>query len=237
MNRLHELLRRRRGETRGFTLIELLMVVTILGILSALLTQNLRMAKHRAKVGKALTEMHVIQSALESYYLDHGKFPPDVDGFIPFILTDSLSSPIRYLHDNRAFRDPLNEFRPNPSQWRFQTYRYINIAGHLEGGEALNSHRKPSAWLPVQKWMWAEAREKYGHYLIAATQIKYKDNFKRDEAGRSKAMQKWNEFYWDAEDGVPAFLYPDKDPMVSPKLVWAGLEAGKEDGDESLPTD
>ncbi len=219
---------------RGFSLVELLVVVGVLGILSMMVTYNLRMAKHRAKVGKAMSEMRIIKLAVETYRLDNGFLPPDVDGFIPFILTDSISKPIAYLNDNRTMKDPLNDFVPKPKQWRFQTYRYVNIKGHLNGIQALRSSRDPNEWLPIPMRMWREAHEKYGDYLISSTHIKYKDNFKRDEAGRVKAMSKWNEFFWKEKESRPKFMELDDTPMISHKLSWTGFEKEKDDEENSI---
>ncbi len=220
----------KRKNVKGFSLLELLIVVAIIGILSLIVTPNFRLAKERAKVSAALADMKTIQLALETYRLDNGSLPPDIDGFIPFILTDPLSKPVSYLSDNRAMKDVLNDFKPKPRQWRFETYRYINIKGRLEGMLALNSRRDPSDWLPINQREWQEAHAQYGDYLIASTKINHKDNFKRDDAGRSKAMKKWNEFFW--KDGEPKFLELKREPRISQKLTWSGLDHVDDDDRE-----
>lgn len=216
---------------KAFTLVELLVVVGILGILSVMVTSNFRLATHRAKISKALTDMKTIQLAVESYRMDHGALPPDIDGFIPFILTDSFSHPVPYLQNNRSMKDVLNDFKPIPRQWRFETYRYVNIKGRLVGMSALNSSRNPNDWLPIRKHQWQKAHAKYGDYLIASTRIKHKENFKRDDAGRSKALAKWNEFFWKPNEGEPRFMTLKHEPIISQKLVWSGMEY-VEDEDE-----
>lgn len=218
-----------RLDKRAFTLAELLIVVAVMSILSLIALPNLRLAKHRAKIGKALADMKIIQTAVEAYRMDHGVLPPDIDGFVPFILTDAFSRPVAYLPDNRSMKDPLNDFKPNPRQWRFETYRFINIKGRLEDMPGLNGGRKPSEWLPVTKRQWREAHSKYGDYLIATTKIKHKDNFKKDDLGRSKAMAKWNEFYWKPGEGEPKFMELKHEPLLSAKMAWNGMDYIEED--------
>lgn len=220
---------RRIPSEKAFTLIELLVVVMVISILALIGGMNLRMATYRAKVSKALNDMGVIRAAVEMYRMDNGALPPDIDGFVPFILTDALSRPIAYLPDNRSMKDPLNDFEPKPRQWRFQTFRYVNILGRLNDEPGLNSSRKPSTWLPISRGVWLKARAKYGDYLIASTHIKYKDNFKRDEAGRTNAMKKWNDFFWRANDGTPKFMELKHDPIVCEKFVWSGFDYNKSD--------
>ncbi len=61
---------------RAFTLIELLIVVAIIAILAAIAVPNFLEAQVRAKVSKAEGDMRAIASALETFRIDHGKYPP-----------------------------------------------------------------------------------------------------------------------------------------------------------------
>lgn len=65
------------GAFAAFTLVELLVVITIIGILAALMLPALARAKEKAKVAKVHTELYGIGLALQMYADDHvGKFPP-----------------------------------------------------------------------------------------------------------------------------------------------------------------
>ena len=60
---------------KGFTLIELLIVITIIGILGAMLMPNLSAAQDKAKEAAVKSVMHTLQLAIESYAVDEGAYP------------------------------------------------------------------------------------------------------------------------------------------------------------------
>ena len=67
----------------GFTLIELLIVISIIGILAAIVFSSLSGAKKNAYYSRTLEEFHTIDTALELYENDHGNFPPDANRNLP----------------------------------------------------------------------------------------------------------------------------------------------------------
>lgn len=62
---------------QGFTLIELLVVIAIIAILSALIFPAVTGVLKKGKVATAQTEVKSIESALNAFYADYGKFPKD----------------------------------------------------------------------------------------------------------------------------------------------------------------
>ncbi len=88
----------------GFTLIELLIVVAIIGILAAIAVPNFLNAQVRAKVAHVEGDFKTLQTALESYYVDHNTYPVDSDNSIPIGLS-MLTTPIPYL--SSFPRDPF----------------------------------------------------------------------------------------------------------------------------------
>lgn len=70
----------RSGKKEGFTLIELLVVMGIIAILTLIALPNFRLAQIRAKVGRVKADLTAIATALETYHIDHGKYPPSTFG-------------------------------------------------------------------------------------------------------------------------------------------------------------
>tara|TARA_B110000467_G_C18144558_1_gene380692 strand:- start:2 stop:412 length:411 start_codon:yes stop_codon:yes gene_type:complete len=68
-----------RRKISGFTLVELLIVMVILGLLSAIVAPRMFSKVSSAKVGTAKAQMQVITTALDSYRLDIGYYPENLD--------------------------------------------------------------------------------------------------------------------------------------------------------------
>jgi prepilin-type N-terminal cleavage/methylation domain-containing protein len=65
-------------KNKGFTLIELLVVILIIGILLALIIPNFVLFQERARRSSVKNNMHVVQTCLEAYSVDHfGNYPTD----------------------------------------------------------------------------------------------------------------------------------------------------------------
>ncbi len=65
---------------RGFTLIEIMVVVVILAILATVVVQNLAGKPDEAKISKAKTDIAALESSLDLYRLDNGKYPSTDEG-------------------------------------------------------------------------------------------------------------------------------------------------------------
>jgi len=62
----------------GFTLIELIIVITILGILAALISGNFITSLKKGRDAKRKTDLGQIQKAAEMYYEDKGTYPASI---------------------------------------------------------------------------------------------------------------------------------------------------------------
>ena len=71
---------------RGFTLIELLVALALMGILTAIVTANVRGGDARSRDTERKSDLRSLQSAIEQYKLKNGRYPDmgtdtDGDGF------------------------------------------------------------------------------------------------------------------------------------------------------------
>lgn len=78
---------------RGFTLIELLIVITIIGILSALVLTNIQGVRERARDARRKSDLNAIKTALRLYYNDFGSYPTSTNGQINGCSTGSTTCP------------------------------------------------------------------------------------------------------------------------------------------------
>ena len=65
---------------RGFTLIEILVVITILGILAALIVPRIMDRPDQARATAARADVNAIMSALKMYKLDNSNYPTTDQG-------------------------------------------------------------------------------------------------------------------------------------------------------------
>lgn len=84
---------RKNPVREGFTLVELLVVIAIIGILAAIIIPSLMSASCRAKAGATQSKIENIQTALEMYKNDKGRFPPETEEAGSETMVAALSKP------------------------------------------------------------------------------------------------------------------------------------------------
>src|SRR5258707_3145186 len=67
-------------KTSGFTLIEVMVVVVILGILAAIIVPKIMSRPEQARLVKVKQDILAIESALDLYKLDNGRYPTTDQG-------------------------------------------------------------------------------------------------------------------------------------------------------------
>jgi general secretion pathway protein G len=72
--------RRIRATQRGFTLIEIIVVVVIIGLLAAVVTQTLSGRTDDARIAKARQDIQAMETALTLYKLDNFRYPTTEQG-------------------------------------------------------------------------------------------------------------------------------------------------------------
>jgi general secretion pathway protein G len=84
----------RQNINKGFSLIELLVVISIMGVLTAVLVMNFVGARQKAQDSKKVQDLNSLKNALRLYYNDNQNYPPtkaDVvgDGFSGYMVNTS----------------------------------------------------------------------------------------------------------------------------------------------------
>lgn len=74
----------------GFSLIELLLVVTILGIIAAIVVPRVSASADKSEEKVREHQMSTMGAAVERYYLNEGSWPTDLTDLVPDYLPDGV---------------------------------------------------------------------------------------------------------------------------------------------------
>ena len=65
----------KRVKDRGFTIVELLIVIVVIGILATLVLTTYNGIQEKARDTKRKTDVNAMQSQIEAYQAENGKYP------------------------------------------------------------------------------------------------------------------------------------------------------------------
>src|SRR6201992_3559837 len=83
--------RRARTSQAGFTLVEMLVVITIIGLIMALVGPRVLNYLGESKIKAARIQLESFASALDLYYLDLGRYPSSNEGLAALVHTNNAS--------------------------------------------------------------------------------------------------------------------------------------------------
>jgi general secretion pathway protein G len=139
---------RRRRRTEGFTLIEIMAVVLIMGLLMTVVGVNIKGQIDKARVKTTQAQITQLESALEFYRMDNGRYPNTSQGLDALVSKPSGTPEPRayppggYLKKRDALLDPWGEqFQyENPGARNAHSFDLWSMGGDgANGGEGLDS--------------------------------------------------------------------------------------------------
>ncbi len=84
MSKFKQARRAKQGQTRhpeaGVTLVEMMVVITIIGLITAVVAINVLPSQDKARVQKATADIATLEQALELFRLENGRLPSTEEG-------------------------------------------------------------------------------------------------------------------------------------------------------------
>ena len=134
-------MRRFRNYQKEFTLLELLIVIAIIGILASLLVVNFTGIRERSRDAQRKSNLRQIQSALELYRADNGKYPNAVNASIkncPTIGTktdfgnaEAGTNPCGTIYLKKVPKDPSSSVSYNNGEYYYEVSGANNTSYEL----------------------------------------------------------------------------------------------------------
>jgi general secretion pathway protein G len=132
----------KRKREHGFTLVELLVVLAILGFLAAMAVPQLMKTLDRAKADTAKLQIEKLDSILDLYRLEVGRYPTEQEGLLALVEapagSDRWNGP--YLKNPEALTDPWGNSYHYRSPGEHGEYDLYSLGADAKnGGEGINA--------------------------------------------------------------------------------------------------
>ncbi|WP_082407316.1 type II secretion system major pseudopilin GspG [Mesorhizobium sp. 1M-11] len=98
----------RSGSEAGFTLVELLVVLAIIALIATLAAPQVLKYLGSSRTSASKAQINNLESALELYYLDNGRYPSDEEGLPALVSAPQGAAHWNgpYLKGNAGLQDP-----------------------------------------------------------------------------------------------------------------------------------
>lgn len=129
-----------RGK-KGFTLLELMIVVIIIAVLAAMVTPRFFGSKQKAMRSRAMSDVKVIESAIQRFKLDMDRYPESLDELIAAPADDEEEKWGGPYLENSTFLDPWQQpyYFEAPGTHNTEGFDLASFgADGSEGGEGEN---------------------------------------------------------------------------------------------------
>ena len=119
--------RPRSRRTRGFTLIEIVVVITVIGILAALVGPSIFQHVGEAKSATAKSQIEMIGAALDAYRLDTGRYPTTQQGLGALNEIPTVDTPTNWRGPYLRKAVPLDPWR---AAYIYLSPGQVNLTGY-----------------------------------------------------------------------------------------------------------
>lgn len=112
---------------QGFSLIEIMVVIVIMGILTTVVATNVIENIYTGKVTKAKSDIVILESALDFYKMDAGKYPTTEQGLQALVEKPTVA-PIPHKYNPKGYlKKPILPKDP----WG-RPYQYLSPGSHFD---------------------------------------------------------------------------------------------------------
>ncbi len=136
---------KKKQRSAGFTLVELLVVIVILMVIGTISMQTFRKEPDKARVQAARTSFSQLETALERYKLDMGRYPAEEEGLAALVAApegdDGANWGGPYMRKKTDIRDPWgNDYLLKVPGSDGSDYEIVCLgADGAEGGEGFDA--------------------------------------------------------------------------------------------------